>query len=237
MLWILGRNKISFITTPTIETLKNLKKEDIFKDNKIHFLPDPVFIKDDIQIKKKKIKYKNYIINIGRLTKQKNQEILIHSFNDILKKYKKLKLIILGSGEKYKYLKRLSKDLKIEKKIIFLGHVSEPYQYIKNALCVCITSLWEDPGFVMIEGAALKKIVICSNCKSGPIEFLENGNTGFLFKNNNYKDLTRVFNKFMNTDKKKIDYKIKKNYLNSLNYSEIEHGKKFNHLLKLYEKK
>ena len=200
-------------------------------------MPDPVFIKNDIQIKKKKIKYENYIINIGRLTKQKNQEILINSFSDISKKYKKLKLLILGSGEKYKYLKQLSKNLQIEKKIIFLGHVKEPYQYIKNALCVCITSLWEDPGFVMIEGAALKKIIICSDCKSGPIEFLESGNTGFLFKNNNYKDLTRVFNKFMNTDKKQINYKIKKSYLNSLNYSEIEHGKKFNQLLKFYEKK
>ncbi len=237
ILWMLGKNKICFITTPTIETLKNLKRKRIFENKKIYFLPDPVFIKNDIKIKKKKIKYTNYILNIGRLTKQKNQEMLISSFKDISKKYKKLKLIILGTGEKYKHLKRLSRNLKIEKKIIFLGHVMEPYQYIKNALCVCISSLWEDPGFVMIESAALKKIVICSDCKSGPKEFFENGNTGFLFKNNNSKDLIRVFNKFINTEKKQINYKIKKSYINSLNYSEIEHGKKLNQLLRFYEKK
>ena len=237
ILWRIAKNRVCFVTTPTIETLKNLKKEKIFQNKKIFFLPDPVFIKEEILIKKKKIQYQNYILNIGRLTRQKNQEILIKGFKEISKKNKKLKLIILGSGEKYHYLKQLSKNLCIQKKIIFLGHVTQPYQYIKNALCVFITSLWEDPGFVMIESAALKKSVICSDCKSGPKEFYNKGKNGFLFKNNNLKSLLRKFNEFINTNQKVINYRLIKNYNKALDYSELEHGKQLNKLLKYYEKK
>ena len=56
----------------------------------------------------------------------------------------------------------------------------------------------------MIESSALKKIVISSNCPSGPKEFFNNGKTGFLFKNNNVESLINIFDKFMKSKKKKL---------------------------------
>ena len=47
-----------------------------------------------------KFKDKKYFLNIGRLTKQKNQILLIKAFSRILKKYSNLDLIIIGEGEK-----------------------------------------------------------------------------------------------------------------------------------------
>ena len=44
MLWKISKNNIEFITVPTEETFKNLKKLNIFDSSKIYFLPDPVFI-------------------------------------------------------------------------------------------------------------------------------------------------------------------------------------------------
>ena len=35
--------------------------------------------------------------------------------------------------------------------------------------------LWEEPGFVIQEAAACKKIILTSNCESGPSEFLNHG--------------------------------------------------------------
>lgn len=176
-------------------------------------------------------------MNIGRLTKQKNQKILIKSFKDISKKYKNLNLLILGDGEKQTELINLAKDLNIEKKIQFLGHVNASYKYIKKSLCVIVSSLWEDPGFVMIEASALNKIVISSNCPSGPKEFFENGKTGFLFKNNNVKSLINTFDKFMKAKKNKIEFYKKVNYQKSLLYSEIEHSKSFRKIFEIYEKR
>ena len=57
----------------------------IFDNSKIYYLPDPVFIENEINYKpiiNMKKNYK-YILNIGRLTKQKNHKILIKAFKKI----------------------------------------------------------------------------------------------------------------------------------------------------------
>ena len=91
-------------------------------------MPDTEYIKKQIKNKtkiKKKLNYK-FILNIGRLTNQKNQLLLIKSFFEISKKYKKLKLLILGEGEKYNELSKLVEQLNLKKKIKFLGYVNLP---------------------------------------------------------------------------------------------------------------
>ena len=176
-----------------------------------------------------------YILNIGRLTEQKNQIILINFFSKISKKYKKINLFILGEGEKFRELLSLAKKLNVEKNIKFLGHKKNVFQYINKSLCVIVSSLWEDPGFVMIESAALKKTVISSDCPSGPKEFFDNGKSGFLFKNNNIKSLISTFDQFMGADKKKINRYIKINFRKSMKFSELDHSKNFNQLFKINE--
>ena len=42
-----------------------------------------------------------------------------------------------------------------------------------------MTSLWEDPGFVLIGSAINNCTIISSDCKSGPREILENGSGDF----------------------------------------------------------
>ena len=238
-LWRISNKNISFITVPTKETLKNIKKLNLFDSNKIYYLPDPVIIKKELfQVYKNKKKTKDrFILNIGRLTKQKNQKLLIKSFDKISKKYKNLKLLILGDGEKFSELKKLTTDLNLNSKIKFLGHVNNPYEYIKKSLCVVVSSLWEDPGFVMIEASALKRTVICSDCASGPKEFFNDGKTGFLFKNNDPVSFIQVFDKFMKTNKNIINFFIKKNFENSLKFTDTFHGKCLKQLLDVYEKK
>ena len=238
-LWKFSNNKIQFVTVPTKETYIKIKKMKIFDSSKIYYLPDPVFIASKIKAKKnyKEKKSNKYILNIGRLTKQKNHKLLIQSFKEISLKYNNLKLIILGDGEKYTDIKKQIKLLKLKDKVKLIGHSNNVYEYIQGSLCVIVSSLWEDPGFVMIEASALKKIVINSNCPSGPKEFFNNGKTGFLFQNNNTESLIKTFDKFMQTKKKKINFLIKKSYKKSLNYSEISHAKNLKKLFEIYEKR
>ena len=238
-LWKFSNNKIQFVTVPTKETYIKIKKMKIFDSSKIYYLPDPVFIASKIKAKKnyKEKKSNKYILNIGRLTKQKNHKLLIQSFKEISLKYNNLKLIILGDGEKYTDIKKQIKLLKLKDKVKLIGHSNNVYEYIQSSLCVIVSSLWEDPGFVMIEASALKKIVINSNCPSGPKEFFNNGKTGFLFQNNNTESLIKTFDKFMQTKKKKINFLIKKSYKKSLNYSEISHAKNLKKLFEIYEKR
>ena len=239
LLWKFANKKIHFVTVPTKETVSKLKKMNLFDNSKIHYLPDPVFIEKKI---KKKIKVNinkkhGYILNVGRLTEQKNQKVLINAFKKISLKYDKLKLIILGDGENYFEIKNQIKLLNLENKIKLIGYSKRVYQYIIGSLCVVVSSLWEDPGFVMIETSALKKIAITSNCPSGPREFFNNGKTGFLFQNNNVASLINTFDKFMKSKKNKINFLIRKSYKKSLNYSEISHAKNLKELFEIYEKR
>ena len=56
-----------------------------------------------------------------------------------------------------------------------------------NCKCFLLCSLWEDPGFVLVEAGISNATVISSNCPNGPVEILENGKNGFLFESNSAK--------------------------------------------------
>ena len=64
-----------------------------------------------------------------------------------------------------------------------------------------LSSLWEDPGFVMIEAALCNSLVISSDCKNGPKEFLINGKAGMLFENNAEGKLYEALEQFKKSNK------------------------------------
>ena len=120
------------VATLSIQTYENLKKMNIFKNEKLCVIYDPVIVLSEYkrQNNKTDLGSKKFIISAGRLTKQKNQELLIKFFEKISKKYDHLELLICGHGEKEQYLKNLVKKMKLNNKIKFLGHVEN----IKNFL-------------------------------------------------------------------------------------------------------
>jgi len=71
--------------------------------------------------------------------------------------------------------------------------------------------LWEEPGFVVQEAAACKKIILTSNCYTGPSEFLDYGKNGYVFKNNDQKSFIKNFKKLIK-EKKHHKNKIIKNF-------------------------
>ena len=201
---------------PTNATVEYLKSKKIFK-NDIFCLEDPV-----LQIRKVPQKKfdktldpkfaKENIILIGRLTKQKNFGLFVNAFSKIVKKYPDLKANILGDGELKDDLKKLIDNLGLSENVILLGHKENVFKYLFNSKIFILTSLWEDPGFVILEAALSNTLIISSNCPNGPDEILSNGLNGFLFKNNDISDLLNKFDKFKNSTedelkKKKISAK------------------------------
>ena len=93
-------------------------------------------------------------------------------------------LVILGDGEEKTKLFETINNLGIADKVLLLGFQKNIYPYLKNSKCFVLSSLWEDPGFVLIEAAFLNSAIISSDCPNGPEELIEKDNGGFLFKNN-----------------------------------------------------
>ena len=215
LFWKLFSKKIHCITCPTIATYNNLIKKNIFDKDKIHVLHDPAILLNDYSNKKfenienQKEKSNKVILAIGRLTHQKNFPFLITAFKKINEKYPEYELQILGDGEKKSELTQLINKLNLQGKVNLLGFQKNVYKYLINSDCFVLSSLWEDPGFVLLEAGLSNTIVISSNCNNGPEEILEKGKNGFLFQNNNLEDFLNKFEEFKKADNKQLESKKK----------------------------
>ena len=108
-------------------------------------------------------------------------------------------LLIFGEGELKNRINREIIRHDLLNNIKLIGYTDNIYYYMKQSKAFILSSLWEDPGFVMIEAALCNSLVISSDCKNGPKEFLINGKAGMLFENNTEKKIiqgTRTIQKF-----------------------------------------
>ena len=230
--WKFFSNNVYKVTCPTIATFEKLKLLKIFNVKKLHILQDPIISTKEINEKKREqievnFKNKKFILSIGRLTKQKNFSLLLNAFVDIKKKYPEYNLLILGKGEDQIKIEQIINSLNLSQSVNLLGYQKNVYKYLDKAKCFILSSLWEDPGFVLLEASYLNLPIISSNCPNGPSEILKNNERGFLFQNNNKEDLIRVFDDFHNCSKDLLKSKILKAKIDSKKYT------KFNHYLNI----
>jgi len=241
MFWNLGSKYLYKITSPTNETLIYLKNLRIFNENNISILRDPIINISEIVKKKSEkidesfIDEKKYILAVGRLTKQKNFNFLIDCFKEIIKNFNYLQLIIIGDGEEKKILEEKIKNNNLQDKVFLIGYKKNVYKYYDKCLFFVLTSLWEDPGFVLIESFSCNTLVLSSDCNNGPKEIMNNEKNGFLFKVNNKSDFISKFFYILDTKNKiYINNKILGGKLESRKYTYYSHFKSLNHLLKNY---
>tara|TARA_B100000886_G_C20394098_1_gene479567 strand:- start:160 stop:1320 length:1161 start_codon:yes stop_codon:yes gene_type:complete len=234
--WKITLKKMHHITCPTNSTKMFMQKLGIIDANKISVLHDPIINSTEIMLKKKEkinnsIIGTNYYIAIGRLTKQKNFEFLISVFKDFLK-FNKNKLIILGDGEERNNLTSLIKKNGLDDKILLLGFKKNVFKYLKNSKCFILSSLWEDPGFVLIESAYMNIPIISSDCENGPKEILNNGEYGILFKSNDKKSLMQSLLKFEKMKNDEIFLNKVNSKKNTKKFSYFRHYRTFSSLIK-----
>ena len=122
-------------------------------------------------------------------------------------KYPNYRLILLGEGEQRKLLTEEIIKLELKNKIFLMGYKDNVYKYLLNSDCFILTSLWEDPGFVILEAALSNTFIISSDCPNGPNEILSNGQNGFLFQNNNLSELLNKFDEFKNLTEEELNKK------------------------------
>ena len=235
LLWKVAAKKIHLIFCPTNETKYEFQSMKLINNNKIIYLPDPVLsIRNISKLKNENIEnyflYKNYFLSVGRFTKQKNHFLLMKVFMRISSKIENIKLVLIGNGElKKDYIDFIKKN-SLEEKILILDYKRNIFNYLKNSRAFISTSLWEDPGFVMIEAAAVDTFVISSDCSSGPKEFISHDG-GLLFKNNNDKSLEDKIYQFLNLSKNKV-FDFKKNLKKrSLKFTHFQHYKNLSYYL------
>ncbi|MDB3936588.1 glycosyltransferase [bacterium] len=157
----LSRDKISVIYNPVVTSrLVELSREEVNHE---------WFDNENVPV----------IVSAGRLTSQKNFNLLIRSFA-LLLETQNARLVILGSGQLLNDLQQLAIDLKVIDKILFAGFVDNPFSWFRKASLFVLSSDYEGLPGALIQAMACGTPVVSTDCPSGPREILENGKWGRL---------------------------------------------------------
>jgi len=107
-----------------------------------------------------------YLLYVGRLEKKKNIANIVKAFTLARADHDDLKLVLAGSsGNQYEEIKKIIRDLKLEREIILPGYVDQVDlpPLIAGAAAFVFPTLYEGFGLPILEAMAVGTPVITSN--------------------------------------------------------------------------
>lgn len=135
------------------------------------------------------IQKSHYIItSIGDLNNNKNFETIIKAIGEL--KDKNIHLLICGIGSKINCLKKISESLEISSKIHFLGYRNDILKILMISDLFVLASYREGLPRSIMEAMSIGLPCIVSDIR-GNKDLICNEINGFLFKPNNYLELSR----------------------------------------------
>lgn len=157
--------KQSVMDSDKVVTLSKMRKKEIcdlynLTQDKVHIIPPGIDIqkfypseKDMDLLNELKIpKNCKIILNVGRLSHEKNLEMLINAFNKL--KNENIFLIIVGDGPERVYLEEMVKRMNLSKKVIFTGIRNDVQRFYQTSDLLVLTSKYEGFGLVYLEAMA-----------------------------------------------------------------------------------
>lgn len=127
------------------------------------------------------------ILSVGRLTKNRGMEPLIYAFQDLIKIYQGIKLIIIGEGENSNNLKKLVKILQIQG-IVFIGSVYDPYVLSKYYYLSDIFIIPNLSSLAIKEAMVFENAIITSEYGL-EVHAIDDGWNGFIISSANKDDI------------------------------------------------
>ncbi|MGZ2411028.1 glycosyltransferase involved in cell wall biosynthesis [Sphingomonas sp. F9_3S_D5_B_2] len=119
------------------------------------------------------------ILNVARLTAEKNQLLLIKSFASLAQSVE-ARLIILGEGPLRSELLREAEKLGVADRVLMPGFKIDPSPFYRSADVFVLSSEYEGYPTVLLEAMQAGLQVVSTDCASGPSEILANGQFGKL---------------------------------------------------------
>jgi glycosyltransferase involved in cell wall biosynthesis len=123
--------------------------------------------------------YEDYVLSVGRLTGMKRVDLLLRA---LVHTDPTIKAVIVGEGDQEENLKKLASDLGVAGRVDFKGFVPEDelIALYAGSFAVVFPPVDEDLGLIAIEAFKSQKPVITCVDSGGPLEFVEDGMSGFV---------------------------------------------------------
>lgn len=216
VIFLLKRIKILSVETKTLH--EYLNSDNLFK-GLVNYVPSGYYN----SCNKEKVDFstkENLIITVGRIgNKEKNNEVLLHSFKDFAKINKEWKLELIGPIESgfSAYIDNYFKENpNLISRVVFTGNISERellQEKYRKAKIFALTSRSESFGIVLVEAMASGCFLLSTDFSSA-LDITDNGRYGSLFKFGDTCILTNKLLQIVNNQEK-----LKDGCLSSQNYA------------------
>lgn len=144
------------------------------------------------------------IINIGRLEDQKNQKMLINSFEIVLEKYPKADLLIYGEGGLRDELEKIIANKGLNDNIKLCGYFNDIGSTLSKADIFILSSDYEGLPNSLMEALSAGVPCISTDCPcGGPKSLIVNGVNGILVPTNDESKLAEAIIDLLSDDSKK----------------------------------
>lgn len=138
------------------------------------------------------------IANVGRLSEQKNQALLICAFSMISGVFPDYNLEIYGEGELKNSLNELVKEMNLTQRVFFKGACKDVLDRIKDVSLFVLSSDYEGIPNALIEAMAIGLPCISTDCKPGGARTLiKNGYNGIITSRGNADELSEAMRRLL----------------------------------------
>ena len=176
MKWLYPKtDKLVLQTEEAKEYFKNIVPAE-----KLVVIPNPLnekFVEEEVYTGERE----KVIVTVGRLERQKNQELLIKAYKKLSETYSDYKLYIYGEGSQKQRLETIIEQLELQDKVILKGKVDNIEKVIKKAAMFVLSSDYEGMPNALMEAMALGIPCISTDCPcGGPKYLIDNQKNGIL---------------------------------------------------------
>ena len=142
------------------------------------------------------------ILNVGRLTGQKAQDVLIQAFAKArtICAATDWHLALIGTGEAEASLRQLTDELGLGARVHFLGRTRDPYPYYRAASVFALPSRFEGTPNALLEAMSCGLPAIVSDGSGGPLDYVTDGETGLVARTGDIDALSAALVRVMADD-------------------------------------
>jgi glycosyltransferase involved in cell wall biosynthesis len=180
-----------------------IKEVKVSRNIPMKFIPNPLDVEKAQQRAKEPVDHPWFqnkeipvILTAARLAKQKQLDVLIRAFAQVLN-VMPARLLILGKGPLKPELENLCRELQIEEHVAMPGYVSNPCSYMSACDVFVLASAWEGCPVAVEEALASGAPIIVNDAPGGSKDLVDYGKYGMIVPNGDEKALTEAIVKLI----------------------------------------
>lgn len=127
---------------------------------------------------------------VGRLSHEKNPELLLSAWSRVAARHPAGKLLFVGEGEMRRALEASARAAGLWGSVVFTGRVENVGDYLNAVDAFVLPSLTEGMSVALLEAMAARLPVVASRV-SGTVDIIRDGVNGLLFESGDEQELVK----------------------------------------------